>query len=110
MLVEMVEQGGEHLGPRAIPTPAVEAVVDGLPRAIARGNVAPGGAGVQAPEETVEQAAVRLPRVPALAVVMQVRKETRDAFPLSGLEFVATTHGWPPFGNLPAGQRGSQVL
>jgi hypothetical protein len=39
----------------------VEAVVDGLPLAVAFGQVAPGGAGVQSPEDAVEDGAVVLP-------------------------------------------------
>src|SRR5262245_52306270 len=44
-----------------------EAVVDGLPGAVALGQVAPGGAGVQPPEDAVEQRAVVLPLAAPLA-------------------------------------------
>jgi hypothetical protein len=110
MLVEVVEQGGEDLGPGAVEAPAAEAVVDGLPRAVAARDIAPGGAGVQAPEDAIEEAAMRPPRVAFAAVVSQVREEARDALPLPVLEFVAPSHGGPPFGNLPAGQLESLLL
>src|SRR6516164_4029767 len=45
----------------------VEAVVDGLPGAVALGQVAPGGAGVQPPEHAVEHQAVVLPLAARLA-------------------------------------------
>ena len=48
-LVQAEQQGVEDLGPGAVLAPAVEAVVDGLPRAIAFGDVGPRGTGVQVP-------------------------------------------------------------
>ncbi len=71
-------------------THLVEAVVNGLPGAVALGQVALGGAGVQPPEDTVEHQAVVLPLSPALAwagweKVAQLR-------PLGVGEFVSFGH------------------
>src|SRR5439155_23063185 len=60
-LVEAQQQGVEDPGPGAVLPPAVEAVVGGLPGAEASGEVTPGGAGVQVPEDAVDHAAVRPP-------------------------------------------------
>src|SRR5262245_40614383 len=81
-LIQEQPQGVEDLGPGAVLAPAVEAVVDGLPGAVAFGRVRPGGAGVQVPEDAVDQRAVVLPRVPCLAVVVALREERLDPLPL----------------------------
>ena len=107
--IEVVEQGGEDLGPGAILAPAPEAVVDGLPRAIAWRDVTPRGTGVQTPEEAVDQAAMRFPRMATTALMAQVWEEPLDAVPLRMVQFVAV-HGKAPFGNLPAGQLESLLL
>src|SRR5262249_22121489 len=52
----------EDAVPGAALAPAVEAGVDGLPRAEELGQVAPGGAGVQDPEDAVDHEAVVLGR------------------------------------------------
>jgi len=59
-LVQVQQQGIEDFGPGAVLAPAVEAVVDGLPRAIALGSVGPGGAGMQVPKYTVNEAPMLL--------------------------------------------------
>jgi hypothetical protein len=48
---------------------------------------------VQPPENTIEELSMRLPRVPSLAVVFEVRKQVLNPFPLAILEFIATWHG-----------------
>src|SRR5262249_38158356 len=76
--VQLEQQGVEDLGPGAVLPPAVEAVVDGLPGAVAPWGVGPGGAGVQVPEDAVNQRAVVLPGVAAAAVVVAVGEEALD--------------------------------
>src|SRR5436305_4185038 len=61
--VQLEQQGVEDLGPGAILTPAAEAIVEGLPGAVAARGVRPGGAGVQVPEDAVDQRAMVLPGV-----------------------------------------------
>ena len=46
---QVVEEMGEEFGPSAIRSPTIEAVVDGLPGAIAFGNVPPRGSRMQDP-------------------------------------------------------------
>src|SRR6201987_1006269 len=53
-LLQGVEQGGKDLRPGAVAAPSSEAAVDGFPRAIDFRDVSPGGAGVEAPEDTIE--------------------------------------------------------
>jgi hypothetical protein len=50
--------GVKHVRPEAGPLPAVEATRHGAPGAIARGQVAPGGAGAQNPSDAVHDAAM----------------------------------------------------
>src|SRR5262245_10253617 len=69
----------QELLPQAVAGPLAEAVVDGRPRAEALGEVAPGGAGGQDPEDAVEQEAVVFPLAPAPAVL---GKQMRNLFPL----------------------------
>jgi hypothetical protein len=110
VLVEVVQKGGEDLGPGAVLAPAVEAVVDGLPGAVAARDVASGGAGVQPPEDPIEETAVGLPRASRAPVVAGVREVAADALPLPVLEFITASHGRPPFGNQPADTLGTLVL
>jgi hypothetical protein len=101
-LVQAEQEGVEDLGPGAVPAPAVEAVVDGLPGAVALGGVGPRGAGVQVPEDAVDEGAVAMRRVASAAVVVEVREERCDKASL-GVGEVVAVHGWPPSGNRPAG-------
>src|SRR5262249_45887119 len=103
LLVQPQQEGVEDLGPGAVLAPAVAAGVDRLRRAVAVGDVRPGGAGVQAPQDAVDDGAVVFPRVPRPAAVVAVGEEGGDELPLGVGEFVAV-HGWPPLGNRPAGQ------
>lgn len=103
MPVEVVEEFGHEGSPGAILPPAVEAVVDGLPRAVAFGDIAPRCAGVQDPEDAMESAVVRQPRVAPTAVVPRMGQQGRQALPLSGAEFVTASHGRPPQGTKATG-------
>jgi hypothetical protein len=59
---------------------------------------------VKAPEDAVEESSMGLPRAPTSAMMAGVREQGLEPIPLAVLEFIATWHGGPPFGNLPAGQ------
>src|SRR6516164_4099132 len=109
-MIQPQQQGVEDLGPSAVLAPAVEAVVDGLPGAVALGGVLPGRAGVQVPEDAVDQRAVVLPRMAGLAVVEAVGEERFHPSPLLVGEVETITHGWPPSGNLPSRDKGSTFI
>src|SRR5438552_1065806 len=95
LLVESQQQGIKDLGPGAVLAPAVEAVVDGLPGSVALGGIGPGGAGMQVPEDAVNQGPVILPGMAGPAVVVAVGEERLDLLPL-GVGKVVAVHGWPP--------------
>src|SRR5262249_18031944 len=65
----------------------VEAVVDGLPGAVALRQVPPGGAGVEAPEDPIEHQAIFLPLAARLA--RTGREEGSEQFPLLVRKFVS---------------------
>src|SRR5206468_2847403 len=65
--VETVQEFGEDRGPGAVLAPLGKAVVDRLPGAVAFGDVPPGGAGVQDPEDAVDGAVMGQPGVPPTA-------------------------------------------
>src|SRR4051794_13031124 len=96
LLVQLEQEGVEELGPGAVLAPAVEAVVDGLPLAVALGGIGPGGAGVQVPEDAVDQGPVVLPGAAGLAVVVAVGEGVPDPKPLGVGEVEAVVHGSPP--------------
>jgi hypothetical protein len=87
--VQAEQQDIEDGGPGAILTPEVEAVVNGLPGAIAFGQIAPGGAGMQMPENAVDHPAMVSPRVSGVVIVVGIGKERSNARPLRVGEFVA---------------------
>jgi hypothetical protein len=62
------------------------------------------------PENTVEQAKMGEPGAAFATVMSGVGEERLQPSILIGGEFIATTHGKPPFGNLPAGQLRSMLL
>jgi len=104
MAFQMVEEVGEEFGPGAIPPPTIKAVINGLPGTIAFRHVPPRGSGMENPENTVEQAKMGKPGMALATVMGGVGQERLKPPPLLGGEFIATTHGKPPFGNCPAGQ------
>jgi len=85
--VEPQLQALDDLVQQAAAAEVAEAVVDGLPGAEALGQVAPRGAGVQAPEDAVEHQAVVLPLSAPLGRLL--RKEGSKEFPLQVGKFVS---------------------
>jgi hypothetical protein len=80
----------------AVVPPAGEAVVERLPRPVAFGHLAPLGAGVEPPEDAVEDDAVVAERpaaAPGAAARGQVR---RDPLPVVIGQFVSPCHARPP--------------
>ena len=72
--VEPHMKGFEQPSPGAVLSPAAEPLVDRLPGAIGRpGQVTPGGAGVENPEDAVDDPAVPFPGVARSGIAGQVR-------------------------------------
>jgi len=94
--LEVLQQVSEDPSPSAVVAPASEAAVDGFPGPIALGDVAPGGASVEAPEDPIEDALMILPGSATTVLVGRVREEWGDTLPLPLREFMATRHGWSP--------------
>src|SRR5262245_36284693 len=107
--IQAEQQGVEDVGPGAILAPAVEAVVNGLPGAVPFGGIWPGGAGVEMPQDAVDQRAVVLPRVAGATVVVAIRDERFNPAPLI-VGKIKAVHGWPPSGNLPSREKGSTFI
>src|SRR5262249_54984888 len=85
-----IEFGLERLDdaiPNAGATPGSVAVIDGLPIAVALRNVGPGGAGMQTPEDAVENGAARAIGMAELSIVD--RQEGLNQQILFVREFVA---------------------
>jgi hypothetical protein len=78
---QMVEEVREEFGPSAVSTPTIEAVVHGLPRAVAFRHVPPGGSGMENPENAVEQAKMGEPG-PALSTMMGGMGQERFQSPI----------------------------
>src|SRR5262249_46355077 len=58
-------------------------------------------AGMQVPEDAIDQRTVVLPRMAGTTLVVAVREERCDPFPLF-VGKIKAVHGWPPSGNLPS--------
>jgi hypothetical protein len=98
----MFEQVGDDMGPGAILAPAIEAIVDGLPGSVAFRDIPPGGAGVQDPEDAIDEGVVIVPGMPPAAVMGGMGQEVFDPPPETRIELIAASHGGPPFiGTLP---------
>src|SRR5262249_9465507 len=85
----LVEPPLEPLGnpvEQTAPADLAEPVVDGLPGPEAFGQVAPGGAGIESPEDAVEHQAVVLPLAAPFA--RPAREEGSQELPLSVGKFV----------------------
>src|SRR5258708_6856149 len=105
--IELEQQRVKDLGPCAVFTPAVEAVVDGLPGAITLRRVGPGGASMQMPKDAVNKGAMVLPGTAPVAVVITVVEGVGNPLPLRIGKVKAVVHGSLPGGNLLARKRGS---
>ena len=68
---------GQQPVPGAVASPAHEPVIAGLPRAVALGQVPPGRAGAQLPQDAVDHRAVVAPTAAAAAVAWQQRRQLR---------------------------------
>src|SRR5262245_63039123 len=107
-VVQFVQQRGDNADPGAVGAPAGEAIGGGLPGAVAFREVAPGSAGMQDPQDAVDDRAMVVERVSRLTVMGAVGQEGLDPSPLFVGKFVAV-HGWPPWGNRPARELGLPI-
>jgi hypothetical protein len=98
LVVQFVQQRGDDPNPGAVLAPGVETVEHGLPSSVAFGEITPRRAGVQDPEDTVDDEALVVCRSPRLTVMGRVREQTGNPSPLLIRELVAS-RDWPPFGN-----------
>src|SRR5262249_3279369 len=95
LTLKVFQQMGEDPSPSAVFPPRSEAAVASFPGAVTLGDVAPGGAGVETPEDAIEDAVLILPATATTVFVRRVREERGDALPLLLREFRATRHRWP---------------
>ena len=93
-LIQLTEQGFDDAIPGAIVASVAEAVMDGLERTVALGQVPPGSGGMQDPEDTVDDGPVFTPRMSGMSGVGW-RQEGLENRPLLIGEFVAS-HGSSP--------------
>ena len=100
LVVQFVQQRGDDPDPGAVRPPPVEAFEDRLPGAVAFREVTPRGAGMEDPEDAVDDRTGSVKRVAYLAVMSTVRQEGRDPCPLWLGEFIAA-HGRTRWGNGP---------
>ncbi len=95
-----MEPGQEAL-PQPAAAPAPEATIDRRPGAVALGEIAPGGAGVQDPENPVKDTAM-IPRGPAAPAACR-RQQGRQPSPLLVGELVAMRNHHRPVQLRPVG-------
>jgi hypothetical protein len=80
---QVVKQMREEFSPRSILPPAIEAVINGLPGAIAFGDIPPRSSRMQNPENAVEEAMMRKPGMPFAPMMSGVGQEGLQPFPLT---------------------------
>src|SRR5262249_17818957 len=96
--LQVIEQPGHEAGPGPVLPPAVEPIIDGLPRAIPLREVPPGGPGVEHPEDAIEDRVMVVPGAPRPAVMGGMGQEGFDLLPKPRVELIAASHGGHPFG------------
>ena len=80
----------QELLPEALPLPAAQPVMTGLPGAVALGQIPPGSAGAQDPQDPVDDPPVVFIGMPALARPLR-RQQRLQAVPL-GIRQVSACH------------------
>src|SRR5690242_7812609 len=97
-VIEFVQERGDDPDPGAIRPPAVEALIDRLPGAIALRQVAPRGAGMEDPQDAVDDGTGITEGTTGPTAMRPVRQEGSDPSPLRLGEFIAS-HGRTRWGN-----------
>jgi hypothetical protein len=97
LVFPLFQQLRKDLSPRAVTSPAPEPALHASPRTVAFRDVAPGGAGVESPEDAVDHAAVILRGPTAAAVMPRLRQERLEMFPVLVRQFIAVSHGRSPW-------------
>src|SRR5262249_53732435 len=98
LVIEFVEQRSNEADPDTGFTPAVEELKDRLPGALAFREITPGGAGMQDPQDAVEQRSRIVEGTARLMVVRAMWQQRGNPGPLSVRELIAA-HGrtrWGP--------------
>jgi hypothetical protein len=109
LVVQLVEQRGDDPGPGAVLPPAVEALEDRLPGTLAFREITPRGAGMEDPEDAVDDRAGIVERVACLAVMSPVGHEGCDPCPFLLGEFIAA-HGRTRWVNGPLESLGLPII
>jgi len=99
-VIEFVQERGDDPDPSAVRPPAVEALVDRLPRAIALREVAPRGAGMEDPQDAVDDGTGIAEGATGPTLMRPMRQEGSDPSPPRLGEFIAA-HGRTRWGNGP---------
>ena len=99
-VVEFVQERGGDADPGAVLTPPIEGREDRLPGAVTLGEITPGGAGMEDPEDAINDRPGIVEGVACAAAMSPVRQEGRDPSPLLLGEFIAA-HGRTRWGNGP---------
>jgi hypothetical protein len=89
LVIQLVEQRVDDPDPSAVRPPAVEGFEDRLPGAVAFREIAPRGAGMEDPEDAVDDRTGIAKGMPRLPLMSPVGKEGRDPFPLRLGKFIA---------------------
>ena len=98
LVFPLFQQLPKDLSPRAVTSPAPEPAIHASPGTVAFRDVAPGGAGMESPEDAVDNAAVILRGPTATTVMPRLWQERFETFPLSVRQFITVSHGWSPWG------------
>src|SRR4051794_13045390 len=99
-VVQFIQQRGDDTSPGAVPAPTVEARVDRLPGAIAFREIAPRGAGMEDPEDAMDDRTGIIERVARSTAMGPVWQQGGDSCPLLVGELVAA-HGRTRWGGRP---------
>src|SRR4051795_12618175 len=91
-VIQFVQQRGDDASPGAVLSPPVEGLEGRLPGSIAFREIPPWGAGMEDPEDSIEDWSSVAKRTAGLAVMSTVRQERGDSCPLLVGEIIAA-HG-----------------
>src|SRR3954449_3184558 len=108
-VVQSIQQRGDDAGPGAVLAPTVEAREDRLPGAIAFREIAPRGAGMEDPEDAIDDRTGIIERVARPTAMRPVWQQRGDACPLRVGEFVAA-HGRTRLGGRPVCSWGFPII
>ena len=109
LVVQFVQQRGDDTAPSAVRPPPVEAPEDRLPGTVTFREVTPWGAGMEDPEDAIDDRSKIVKGMACLAVMSTVRQEGRDPRPLWLGDFIAA-HGRTRWRNSPVWKLGLPII